>query len=64
MQLYNFYHGSKKGLTAKLLLSAVVNATLVAGAIEKLNEYIEYYNNERIITKLKTSPAKYQTCHQ
>ena len=32
--------------------------------IEKLKEYIEYYNNERIITKLKTSPVKYRTCHQ
>ena len=32
--------------------------------IEKLKEYIEYYNNERIITKLKTSPLKYRTCHQ
>ena len=30
--------------------------------IEKLKEYIEYYNNERIITKLKTSPVKYRTC--
>ena len=32
--------------------------------MEKLKEYIEYYNNERIITKLKTSPVKYRTCHQ
>ena len=32
--------------------------------IEKLKEYIEYYNNERIITKLKTSPVKYRTCRQ
>ena len=30
--------------------------------IESLHKYISYYNNERIITKLKTSPVKYRTC--
>ena len=29
--------------------------------IDKLKEYIYYYNNERIITKLKMSPVKYRT---
>ena len=29
--------------------------------IDKLKEYIYYYNNERIITKLKKSPVKYRT---
>lgn len=32
--------------------------------IKELEEYIHYYNNERITTKLKTSPVKYRTCHQ
>lgn len=32
--------------------------------IKALEEYIHYYNNERITTKLKTSPVKYRTCHQ
>jgi len=32
--------------------------------IKALEEYIYYYNNERIISKLKTSPVKYRTCHQ
>jgi len=30
--------------------------------IEELKNYIYYYNNERIISKLKTSPVKYRTC--
>ena len=30
--------------------------------IESLHKYISYYNNERIITILKTSPVKYRTC--
>ncbi len=29
--------------------------------IDKLKEYIYYYNNERIILKLKMSPVKYRT---
>ncbi|MCI7003495.1 MAG: integrase core domain-containing protein, partial [Clostridia bacterium] len=28
---------------------------------DKLKEYIYYYNNERIILKLKMSPVKYRT---
>ncbi len=29
--------------------------------IEELNEYIYYYNNERISSKLKMSPVQYRT---
>lgn len=29
--------------------------------MEELKEDIEYYHNERIITKLKTSPIQYRT---
>jgi len=29
--------------------------------IEELNEYIYYYNNERISFKLKMSPVQYRT---
>ena len=32
--------------------------------IDKLKEYIYYYNNERIILKLKMSPVKYRTQNQ
>ena len=32
--------------------------------IDKLKEYIYYYNNERIILKLKMSPVKYRTRNQ
>ena len=32
--------------------------------INKLREYIYYYNNERIILKLKMSPVKYRTQNQ
>lgn len=32
--------------------------------IDKLHEYIYYYNNERISLKLKTSPVKYRTQFQ
>ena len=32
--------------------------------IDKLKEYIYYYNNERIILKLKKSPVKYRTQNQ
>ena len=32
--------------------------------IDKLREYIYYYNNERIILKLKMSPVKYRTQNQ
>lgn len=31
--------------------------------VKALHNYIAYYNNERIVTKLKTSPIKYRTCH-
>ena len=31
----------------------------VNSSIDKLKEYIYYYNNERIILKLKMSPVKY-----
>ena len=30
--------------------------------IEALKNYIDYYNNRRIVNKLKTSPVKYRTC--
>ena len=29
--------------------------------IDELNEYIYYYNNERISSKLKMSPVQYRT---
>ena len=29
---------------------------------EALRNYIDYYNNRRIVNKLKTSPVKYRTC--
>ena len=32
--------------------------------INKLKEYIYYYNNERINLRLKMSPVKYRTQHQ
>ena len=32
--------------------------------IDKLKEYIYYYNNERINLRLKMSPVKYRTQHQ
>ena len=32
--------------------------------IQKLHEYINYYNNERISLKLKMSPVKYRTQFQ
>ena len=32
--------------------------------IEKLKEYIDYYNKERISLKLKMSPVQYRTHHQ
>ena len=32
--------------------------------IDKLKEYIYYYNNERIVLKLKMSPIQYRTHHQ
>ena len=34
-----------------------------AGAFtEALKNQIDYYNNRRIVNKLKTSPVKYRTC--
>lgn len=36
----------------------------VNSSIDKLKEYIYYYNNERIILKLKMSPVKYWTQNQ
>lgn len=36
----------------------------VNNLIDKLKEYIYYYNNERIILKLKMSPVKYRTQNQ
>ena len=32
--------------------------------LQKLHEYINYYNNERISLKLKMSPVKYRTQFQ
>ncbi len=32
--------------------------------IEKLNEYIYYYNNDRISSKLKMSPVQYRAHSQ
>lgn len=32
--------------------------------IDKLNEYIYYYNNERISSKLKMSPVQFRTHFQ
>ena len=28
--------------------------------VHRLKEYIDYYNNERIVTKLKMSPVQYR----